>query len=105
MGFCPTQAIEANYLLGVGAYLLAAAIPTTALLSWLTARVPTLALLEGVPRWVLETLYAIAILGLAYPLLHLLLRVRWVNRFFTRTTPTHYYRRYHEPDTALEDLD
>jgi Pyruvate/2-oxoacid:ferredoxin oxidoreductase delta subunit len=105
MGFCPTRAIEANYLLGVGAYLLAAAIPTTAVLSWLTARVPALAFLSRTPRWALETLYAIAVVGLAYPLFHLLLRVRWVNRFFSLTTPTHYYRRYHEPGTALEDLD
>jgi Pyruvate/2-oxoacid:ferredoxin oxidoreductase delta subunit len=105
MGYCPTQAIEVNYLLGVGAYLLAAIIPTTALLSWLTARLPALAFLGWMPPLVLETLYAIAVVGLAYPLFHLLLGVRWVNRLFTLITPTHYYRRYHEPDAALEELD
>ena len=105
MGYCPTRAVEANYLLGIGVYLLAAAIPTTALLAWLTARVPVLAFPSGTPRLVLETLYALTILGLAYPLFHLLLRVTWVNRFFTLTTPTHYYRRYHEPETRLEELE
>jgi len=105
MGYCPTRAVEANYLLGVGTYLLAAAIPTTALLAWLTARAPALAFLSGTPRLVLETLYALTILSLAYPLFHLLLRVGWINRFFTLITPTHYYRRYHEPEATLKELE
>jgi len=33
-----------------------------------------------------------------------LLRVPLINRLFTVTTLTHYYRRYHEPDTTLNDL-
>ena len=104
MAYCPTRAVEANYLLGVCAYLLAAAIPTTALIAWLAARAPALAFLDGTPRWMLESVYAVAVLGLAYPLLHLALRIRWVNRFLSLITPTHYYRRYHEPETALKDL-
>ena len=105
MAYCPTQAIEVNYLLGVGAYLLAAAIPTTVLLAWLAARIPALAFLDGTPRWMWEWAYTVAILGLAYPLFHLALRIGWVNRLFSLITPTHYYRRYHEPDTALQDLE
>lgn len=105
MAYCPTRAIEANLLLGVSAYLLAAAIPTTALLAWLTARVPPLAFLSRTPRWVLESIYGIVALGLAYPLFHHLLRVAWVSRLFTLATPTHYYRRYHEPGTTLKDLE
>jgi len=104
MGYCPTRAVEANYLLGVGVYLLATVVPTTTLLAWLTVCVPALAFLGGAPHWLLESLYAVAALGLIYPLFHLLLRVRWINRFFTLTTPTHYYRRYHEPETTLREL-
>jgi len=105
MGYCPTRAIEANYLLGVGAYVLAALIPTAALLSWLEARLSVFAFLRAVPSLVLETVYAIVILALACPIFHVLLGVRWVNRLLSLLTPTHYYRRYHEPDTALEELD
>jgi Pyruvate/2-oxoacid:ferredoxin oxidoreductase delta subunit len=105
MAYCPTRAIEANYLLGVGAYLLAAATPTTALMAWLAARAPALAFLDGTPHWMLESAYAVVVLGLVYPLFHLALRIGWVNRLFTLTTPTHYYRRYHEPETALKDLE
>jgi ferredoxin len=104
MAFCPTRAVEANYLLAIGAYVAAAMIPTSAILVWLAARAPVLAYLDAIPRWALESIYAIAALGLAYPLVHLLLRVPWVNSFFTHTTPTHYYRRYHAPETSLKDL-
>jgi hypothetical protein len=105
MAYCPTRAVEASHLLGIGAYLLAAAIPTTAILAWLTARVPALAFLSGTPRWLLESIYAIAVLGLAYRFFHFLLKMAWVNWFFTLATLTHYYRRYHEPETKLKDLE
>jgi ferredoxin len=104
MAFCPTQAVEASHLLGVGVYLLAGAIPTSTFLVWLAARVPVLALLGKTPRWVLESVNAVLALGLAYPILHVLLRIGWINRFFTLATFTHYYRRYHEPETTLRDL-
>ena len=104
MAYCPTQAVEVSYLLAVGVYLLASVIPTMALLAWLVARVPALAFLSRTPRWVPESVYAIVALGLAYPLFHFLLRIAWVNRFFTLTALTHYYRRYHEPETTLKDL-
>ncbi len=105
MAYCPTQAVEASHLLGVGVYLLATVVPTTALLTWLAARVPALAFLSGIPRWALESVYAVVALGLAYPIFHFLLKIAWVNRFFTLTTLTHYYRRYHEPETRLKDLE
>jgi ubiquinone/menaquinone biosynthesis C-methylase UbiE/formate hydrogenlyase subunit 6/NADH:ubiquinone oxidoreductase subunit I len=104
MAYCPTRAVEANYLLAIGAYVAAALVPTSAILAWLAARATVLAVLDAIPRWAFESIYAIAVLALAYPLLHLLLRVPWINAFFTRTTPTHYYRRYHAPETTLKDL-
>jgi len=105
MAYCPTRAVEASHLLGVGAYLLAGVIPTTALLAWLAVRVPVLVFLSWTPGWVLESVNAIVAIGLAYPVFHLLLRIRWINRFFTRATLTHYYRRYHEPETTLKHLE
>ena len=105
MAYCPRQAVEASHLLGVGAYLLAGAIPTVAFLAWLVVRVPVLAFLALIPSWVVGSVNAIVVIGLAYPVFHLLLRIRWVNRFFTHATLTHYYRRYHEPETTLKDLE
>jgi Pyruvate/2-oxoacid:ferredoxin oxidoreductase delta subunit len=105
MAYCPTRAVEASHLLGVGAYLLAGVIPTKAVLAWLAARVPVLVFLSWAPGWVLVSVYAIVAIGLAYPVFHLLLRIGWVNRFFTRATLTHYYRRYREPETTLKHLE
>ena len=104
MAYCPMQAVEASHLLGVGVYLLASAIPTTTCLVWLAARVPVLALLSKTPRWVLQSVNAVLAVALVYPVLHLLLKIGWINRFFTLSTLTHYYRRYHEPETMLKDL-
>ena len=105
MAYCPTQAVEASHLLGVGVYLLAGVIPMAAFLVWLAARVPVLAFLRLTPGWVVVSVNAIVVIGLAYPLFHLALRIGWVNWFFTHATLTHYYRRYHEPETTLNDLE
>ena len=53
----------------------------------------------------LESIYAVVALGVAYPIVHVLLWTPWINRFLTLVTPTHYYRRYHEPGTTLADLE
>ena len=104
MGFCPTQAVEASHLLAVGLYYLSAAIPMTALVAWLMGRAPLLGFLGGTPRLLLGSVFTILVLALAYPVLHFVLGIGWVNRFFTLFTLTHYYRRYREPGTRLKDL-
>jgi len=104
MAYCPMEAVEASHLLGVGVYLLASAIPAGAFLAWGAARIPVLAILSWTPGWVVESVKAIIVIALLYPVFFLLLRIGWVNRFFTHATLTHYYRRYHEPETTLEDL-
>jgi len=104
MGFCPTQAVEASHLLAVGLFYLAAAIPTTALVAWVIARAPLLGFLSGTPRLLLDSIFIIIAVGLAYPILHFVQGFGWVNRFLTLFTLTHYYRRYREPGTTLKDL-
>jgi Pyruvate/2-oxoacid:ferredoxin oxidoreductase delta subunit len=105
MAYCPSQAVEASHLLGVGVCLLADAIPTTALLAWLVSHVPASAFLSRMPDWLLESVYILGVLGLVYPLFHFVQKIGWANRFFTLATLTHYYRRYHEPETTLKDLE
>ena len=104
MGFCPNRAVEASYVLGVGAYLLAGLLPTMAVLGWLAVRAPVLTFLHWIPGWLLDSASALLAVGLLYPILHLLLRNKRINRLLTRLTPTHYYRRYQAPDTTLKDL-
>jgi ferredoxin len=51
-----------------------------------------------------NALYVYPSVILAYFIFSKLLRIRAVNKFFTYTTLTHYFRRYHEPETKLSDL-
>ena len=104
MAFCPAQAVEASHLLGVVAYL-TGAIPATALATWLATHVPALAFLSEIAGRALLWVGVMVALGALYPLFHAALRVGWVRRFFTLATPTHYYRRYHEPETRVEELE
>jgi ferredoxin len=104
MAFCPTQAIEAGHSWGV----LMGAITLIPVVDWLlnvvTRQIPALADVRGLLWVLLEYGYILLSFVVAYALFALLLRVPAINRFFTVTTLTHYYRRYHEPDTTLKDL-
>jgi Pyruvate/2-oxoacid:ferredoxin oxidoreductase delta subunit len=104
MAYCPTEAVEANHLWIVMVGLLAGALPVVALLRGLVTHVPALAPLERVPGWTVKSALALGLALVAYPVLHQLLGIRWVNALFTHATPTHYYRRYHEPGTRPRDL-
>ncbi|MBN2394193.1 MAG: EFR1 family ferrodoxin [Anaerolineae bacterium] len=104
MAFCPTQAIEAGHFWGV----LLGAITFIPVVSWLlnvvTRQIPALADVQGLLWVLLEYGYILLAFVVGYALFALLLRVPAINRFFTVTTLTHYYRRYHEPETTLKDL-
>lgn len=105
MAFCPSRAVEAGWSWAV-------------LLCWAT-HLPVvfylasrLSLPAGVAEalssyWVVRLVqYAYLLVSMAafYFVFHLLLRIPFINWLFTHTTPTHVYRRYHEPSTRLTDL-
>lgn len=104
MAFCPTQAIEAGHSWGV----LLGALTLIPVVDWLlnlvTRQIPVLADARGLLWVLLEYGYILLAFIVGYALFALLLRVPAINLFFTKTTLTHYYRRYHEPDTTLKDL-
>ena len=105
MAYCPTQAIEAGHSWAVILYFVTSVPAATAVLNWLTARYSGLGDLNNrAMHGLLEYVYVLLSMSLAYMAFSLLLRVPLINRFFTVTTLTHYYRRYHEPDTTLNDL-
>lgn len=105
MPYCPAQAVEASHLLAVGFYWLTGVVPAAAALAWMSAHVPLLSPLRHVPRWIVSWICVLGIMSCAYPLFHRLLKARPLNWFFTHTTLTHVYRRYHEPMTTLKKLD
>jgi Pyruvate/2-oxoacid:ferredoxin oxidoreductase delta subunit len=104
MAYCPEQAVEANHLLAVAVFALAARLPVVRAVRWIADQVPGLAFLTRLPRWLLDTAVGALILSMVYPVLHRWLGLRWLNHVISRATLTRYYRRYHEPGTTLGDL-
>jgi ferredoxin len=106
MAWCPNRAVESGHSLG--ALLAAVSIwPVPMLAAGAVASVmPLPASADG---WGLQVLvwyvYALLALLLTYAAVALAIRASLLNKFFTFTTLVHYYRRYHEPDTNLKDLD
>lgn len=105
MAYCPTSAVEVGHSFGAILYYVTTIPAWAYLLDWLAGSAPILATLRR--GWLaLAARYAYVLLSvyLAYLLFTLLLRLPVVNRLFTVTTLTHYWRRYHEPDTGVVDL-
>ena len=105
MAFCPTRAIEAGWSWAV---LLCYATHVPAVM-FLLNRLPLpkpWAEAMATP-WVVEPLqyvYLLVSMVICYAFFHVLVRIPAINWLFTVTTPTHVYRRYHEPETTLADL-
>jgi len=103
--FCPPAAVEAGHSWGVILYFIGAAPVSAYLFARLGESVPGIAYLKG--HWVGEILDFVyfypAIFG-SYVLFQILLRVPAINRFFTRTTLTHFWGRYREPGTKLKHV-
>lgn len=98
MNYCPQVAVEAGH--------------SWAVLAWYLSAIPAAmwgfnALAWQVPAplvWLAQYVFFLAALALAYLVFHLATRWAPLNRLFAWTTLTHWYRRYHEPGTALGDL-
>lgn len=105
MNFCPRGAVEASYPFGALAFYLANIPIAALLLDALARQVMTLA---GWRTPLAEILisypYKLLALAVAYLFFSLALRLPFANRLITLLTPTHYYRRYHEPGTRLKEI-
>ena len=105
MNFCPEQAVEVSHPLAVLLYYVTSYPAWLVLVNWLGQQWPAVAGLgESWLRLPLSYLNTLLALWLTYAGFVLLARVSVLNRLFTLTTPTHYYRRYTEPDTDLKDI-
>jgi len=105
MAYCPSRAVEAGHSWGVLLWF-GATIPIGVwLLDRLSAVSPWAAWLDHpAAHLVAAYLYFLFAVFVAYLLFSLLICVPAINALFTYTTLTHYYRRYHEPDTGTDDL-
>ena len=105
MAWCPEQAVESGHSLGLLLCLVASIPVSVYALDWIAARVPLPAVLNSVGvRLLLQYPFTLFVLWLTYLLFSAAIRIPAVNKLFTYTTLVHWFRRYHEPDTSLDDL-
>lgn len=105
MNFCPAKAVEASYPLAVGMYFITGIPVSEYLLNIIDNAIPVLSRLNnGVTVFLLQYIYFLISVCVTYFIFFSLNRSRVINMIFKIFTPTHYYKRYHEPDTKLSDL-
>jgi Pyruvate/2-oxoacid:ferredoxin oxidoreductase delta subunit len=106
LAWCPQRAVESGHSLAVVLYFVASIPASVYAMNWMVGR-SWLAddLNNPVTQFLLQYPCTILSIFLTYLLFSLLIRIPAVNWLFTYTTLVHYYRRYHEPDTTLKDLD
>lgn len=105
MGFCKKKAVEAGHSLAVIQYFIVTIPVITMLISWLTKS--TGLSFEIKNYWataLLEAFYFLPALFISYWIFWIIIRVPVINTFFSVTTLTHYFKRFHEPDTRLKDM-
>lgn len=105
MAFCPQACIQASF--GWMAILLL--LTSSAALTWTVARFGVCLSLDaglstGWPGLVLGLVWAYVVTMAAYALFWQALRLAPLRALFTWTSPSRWWRRYHEPDTRARDL-
>lgn len=110
MGYCPRTAIEAGHSWGI-VLTLTTSVPA---IMYLLAHWSQLAAGTHAPHlWASASLARVAVesvlfyypsLIISYLVFDALIRVPTINTLFTYTTLTHFYRRYHEPGTRLNEI-
>lgn len=105
MGYCKQNAIEAGHSWAVLQYFFLTIPVMAKLFSWLTIRTGlSLEIKNYWLRALTDILYFLPALFLSYWLFWMLIRIPVVNSIFSLSTLTHYFKRYHEPQTRLKDL-
>ena len=105
MGYCNKRAVEAGHSWAILLYFLGSVPLISYFLFWLQDmyfKIPTLA--SYFPKILIYTSDWIAAILLSYVVFWYLNKIPVVNSVFTYTTLTHYYRRYHQPETKLKHI-
>ncbi len=105
MAYCKKKAILAGHSWGVILYF----ISSLPVVTFLLIKIDLFkAILPGIKGFwlnqLVEIIYIIPALIISYWVFWLLIQIPLINTLFTYTTFTRYFRRYHEPETGLEDL-
>ena len=105
MGYCKKKAVEAGHSWAILQFFLLSTPVIAKIISWLTTS--TGLSFEIKNYWIMalfESLYYLPALFLSYWIFWMLIRIPVVNTIFSVTTLTHYFKRFHEPETRIRDL-
>lgn len=104
MGYCPHQAIEAHQSWGIGIWLVGTLLADYFLVDLFGDYILKAGNYSGIITNVLKYLIFLTVILFSYNVLQLITRFAWFNKLFSFLTLTHYYRRYHEPETKLKSF-
>lgn len=103
MGYCPNKAVEVSHSFAIVLYFIATLPVSYYLLEGIRNFIP---IEHGafLIKVLLDYIYTLVSIFAAYLILYWLIKIPLLNKLCTYTTFAHFYRRYHEPDTALIDI-
>jgi len=107
MNYCQQNAVEVGHSWGVILYFIAVlGYPVGVFIFNSIASVfPQIGAIKNwYTIWIVGAIYLYPAYIFAYFIFFHLIRIKPINTLFTFTTLTHFYRRYHEPETPLKDL-
>jgi len=104
MAYCPVKAIEAGHSWGVLLYYISYLPLALWIFSGVVSPAVTAYLDNGWVRLIVQYIYYLAAICLAYSVFNLLIRIPFINTLFTYTTLTRIFPRYHEPDTDVHEM-
>ena len=105
MNYCRQKAVEAGHSWGVLLYFLCGFPLALYIFRYAWGHYPVVK--NYYNYWTFEIvncIYYYPVIIIAYYIFYQLIRVRFINSIFTYTTLTRIFRRYHEPETSLNDL-
>ncbi|KJR44696.1 Ferredoxin [Desulfosporosinus sp. I2] len=103
MGYCPNKAVEVSYSFAIVLYFVGTLPVSFYVLNGLS-NIITIEHYVFLVKALLDYIYILVSFFVAYLILSWLIKIPLINKLCTYTTFTHFYRRYHEPDTSLKDI-
>jgi len=105
MAYCKKKAVEAghSYIL-LHAFIMAVPVVANITTEWTNAIADTLGITNYWLMVLVEALYYIPALFLSYWIFWMLIRIPALNTIFSVTTLTHYFKRFHDPQTRVKSL-
>jgi Pyruvate/2-oxoacid:ferredoxin oxidoreductase delta subunit len=112
MGYCRKKAVEAGHSWAVLLYLITSVPVISYFWVWLHETLNFFPVIGGfwtigaanIINFLFFVIYFLSAIFLSYWIFWYLIRFPVFNTLFSLTTLTHYYRRYHQPQTRLQDL-